>query len=135
MSALFQIQDWIIRGLEEKKPCQRAGTIAIDISKAFDSVNHNLLLKKISSTNLHSNIIRWLAVYLRGRKSRCQYLSATSTQRTVHLGMPQGSVLSPCLFNFFVIDIPTSATVPCMFADDFTMSEFDKNITNIEARL
>ena len=134
-TALFEIQDRIVRGFQEPKPCQRAATVAVDISKAFDSVDHNLLLEKLASSNLHSNIVRWLAAYLRGRKAKCTYLSATSSQRAMHLGVPQGSVLSPCLFSFFVVTIPTSANVASMFADDFSMTEFSPRIPDIEREL
>jgi hypothetical protein len=41
--------------------------VAIDVHKAFDGVDHTLLIQKITNTSLHSNIIRWLAAYIRGR--------------------------------------------------------------------
>ena len=95
----------------------------MDISKAFDSVNLNILLDKICGSPLHPNLIRWLGAYLRGRKAASLYKGEKSVQRTVHLGVPQGSVLSPALFSFFVASIPDCAEVSSMYADDFTMSE------------
>ena len=59
---------------------------------------------------LPSNVLRWLLCYLHGRSASCQYRQARSGFRSVGAGVPQGSVISPCLFNFFVSDYPTLQT-------------------------
>ena len=71
-----------------------------NFSKAFDTIPHDKLLSMISSTTLHSNLVRWLATYLHGRQAKCSYNSSLSKSRLVHLGVPQGGVISPHLFNF-----------------------------------
>ena len=133
-TAVYPIVNRIATAFNEVKPASRVATVAVDISKAFDSVDIDMLLSKIADSNLHPNLIRWLGTYLRGRKAVTLYEGKMSTQRTVHLGVPQGAVLSPALFSFFVSTIPSSAEVSCMFADDNTMSE-SGTVVEIERKL
>ena len=79
----------------------RTATMAIGLSKAFDTINHTKLIEAISATGLH-HIIRWLSAYMRGRIAACRYKDATSTYHAVRAGVPQGSMISPLLFKFFV---------------------------------
>ena len=76
--------------------------MAIDLSKAFDMVNHTKLISALSSTNLNHNTLRWLNAYLRGRVACCRYKDATSSKRFTRTGVPQDSCISPVLFNLFV---------------------------------
>jgi hypothetical protein len=64
ITALFPVVTNITIGFNEPKPASRTAMVSLDISKAFDAVNHDLLLQKISNTTLHSNITRWMAAYL-----------------------------------------------------------------------
>ena len=90
-----------------------------DLGKAFDVVDHHWLLKKIGYSDLHSNLKRWLVAYRRDRRVWVVYEGKLSKWRKVKMGVPQGSVLSPLLFNFFVNDIATSAEIDESYADDF----------------
>ena len=69
--------------------------MAVDFSKAFDTVNHTTLLSDIHNTTMEHNTIRWLTTYLRGRTSTCRYNNTSSKSYIIHTGVPQGSVLSP----------------------------------------
>ena len=81
--------------------------IAVDMSQAFDVVNHNQLIEKIiNNTEMPSIYIKFLANYMQGRKAYTIYNSARSKHRPFHSGVPQGGVLSPALFNLFMADIP-----------------------------
>ena len=122
-TAVFPIANRIATAFNEVKPASRVATVAVDISKAFNVVDINKLLDKIVSSNLHPNYIRWLGSYLKGRKAATLFRGKISCQCTVHLGVPQGSCLSPALFSFFVSTIPSSAEISSMFADDDTMSK------------
>ena len=122
-TALLPVVTKIAEGFNAIKPPSRSATVAIDISKAFDSVDHTLLLDQISHSTLHSNLVRWLAAYLRGRTASCHYLAAKSPLKIIHTGVPQGSVLSPSLFNYFVSDCPNVAELMTSYADDFTILE------------
>jgi hypothetical protein len=70
-----------------------------------------------------------------GRKASCIYHGAQSKFRTVHIGFPQGSVISPALFNFFVADFPEAPEELVSFADDFLVAASDPSLTVIEISL
>ena len=109
--------------------------MAIDISKAFETVDITLLLDQISRSDLHPNLIRWLAAYLRGRSAACIYQGARSHFKTLHIGVLQGSVLSPALFNFYVLDFPDMSELKVSFADDFTIAASSPDLHIIEEKL
>ena len=106
ISSLLKLSTKIAIGFNKQLPPARTLAAAIDFSKAFDCIPHNLLLTKISNSPLHNNIIRWLAAYLRGRMASCSYNFSFSKSYMVHTGVPQGSVISPILFNFYLSDLP-----------------------------
>ena len=119
-------------GFNQRKPPLRTATVAIDISKAFEWVDHTLLIDAVASTDLHHNLVRWTAAYLRGRQSQVTWQGISSNWRLVKTGVPQGSVLGPVLFNFFVSDCPVDSP---SYADDFTFSRSGVNIRDIKAEL
>ena len=86
-------------------------------------------------TTLPSNVLRWLSCYLHGRSASCQYRQARSSFRSVRAGVPQGSVISPCLFNFFVSNYPHTADLHCSYADDFTAVVSDHNTLAASQRM
>jgi hypothetical protein len=108
---------------------------AVDISKAFNAIDHTLLMKQICESSLHPNLVRWLAAYLRGRKAWCQYNSATSKSRILCFGVLQGLVLSPVIFNFFVSDCPYLAVILTSYADDFTLLDSDADLEALDRKL
>jgi hypothetical protein len=130
-TALLPIVTGIAIGFNSPKPARRTAVCALDISKAFDSIDHTLLIEQISSTTLHSNLVRWLAAYIRGRTARCSFGSVLSAPMIIRSGVPQGSVLSPCLFNFFVSDCPGGPDFLYSYADDFYVSASDPNLVNL----
>ena len=123
------------RALIKGSPPRRTVSLAIDFSKAFDTVPHDLLLERLMETTLLSNVLRWLSCYLHGRSASCQYRQARSGFRSIGAGVPQGSVISPCLFNFFVSDYPRTADLHCSYADDFTAVVSDHNILAASQRM
>ena len=122
-TALLPLTTSIAVGFNQNKPASRTAAVAIDYAKAFDSVDHPILLSKISDSQLHANIIRWLACYIRGRTASCHYLNAAAPKRIIRSGVPQGAVLSPTLFNFFLHDCPITSPVMTSYADDVTIAD------------
>ena len=103
---------------------QMVGALLLDMSKAFDTVPHQMLLAELEKIGCGLDSLRWFHDYLTNRKQMVVLDSKTTNWQTVGRGVPQGSCLSPLLFNIFVRELPancTSATV--QFADDVTHSE------------
>jgi hypothetical protein len=123
-----------LNSFNQNKPPTRTVVVALDISIAFDSVDHTLLLQQISDTAINSNVVRWLAAYLQRRTAFCLYQSCKSPSMIIHSGVPQGSVLSPSLFNFFVSDFPF-LTLSDSFADDFYVGESSSDSSVLTAAL
>ena len=109
--------------------------VALDISKAFDAVDHTLLLQQLSESDINSNVVRWLAAYLRGRSASCLFQSRKSPSMIIHSGVPQGSVLSPSLFNFFISDFPLQASITSSYADDFHVGESSPDLSLLTSAL
>ena len=134
-SALLPLATSIYRGFNERKPPMRTIAVAIDLSRAFDMVNHNILLEKLSNSPLNSNIVRWLSAFLHGRHQAVIHNGVQSKFKQNCRGVPQGAVLSPTLFNFYVADFPEIECNVTTFADDITLYVTAVDIEESEAKL
>ena len=81
-------------------PPVRTITVALDMSKAFDTINIHTLIRKLLQTKIPCTIIKFIANYIKKHKAYTTYRNHTSSQRQFKTGVPQGSVPSPTLFNF-----------------------------------
>ena len=109
--------------------------MAVDFSKAFDTVDHVALLSCLLDSSMDSNSIRWICAYLRGRTASCSYNRKESAGVHVRQGVPQGSVLSPALFNHYVASYPQTAEQSTSYADDFTAFATDPQYERAAAHL
>ena len=97
---------------------QQFDTIFLDFSKAFDSVPHNLLLKKPCTFSVNGSFLKWFQEYLHNRKQCVLFQGHHSGFKNVVSCVPQGSILGPLLFIMYINDISTTDdTIVSTYAD------------------
>ena len=102
--------------------------VFLDLQKAFDTVNHTILLQKLEHYGIRGNVLSWFQSYLTGRSQYVSVNGHVSTTLPIVCGVPQGSVLGPLLFLIYVNDLASVSKVLkfYLFADD-TSIYFDSN--------
>lgn len=118
----------------------------IDFKKAFDTLDHKLIIKRLAELNLHSSVLQWFTSYLSNRSQTTLVNNLRSSEEPISTGVPQGSILGPLLFIIYVnklTSVPTNSSI-LMYADDTviylpidkkfdqqTLTSFQKDLNDI----
>lgn len=141
--AVYKYMREIIKILENK---QYGIGILLDMTKAYDKVQHNILLNKLYGIGIRGTALNWFASYLQDRQQyvEIEYYdyntkeiqTIRSESKTVNASIPQGSVVGCLLFLIYINDLPKVIKEPCvLFADDISLLTSCKNGTNIHNKL
>ena len=115
----------------------KVGALFIDLSKAFDTLDHSLLLAKLIAYSFDNNSLSFVRSYLTNRIQRCKIENHFSNWREITTGVSQGSIFGPLLFNIFISDIClfVESSNVCNYADDNTLFTFGKTFEEVTRKL
>ena len=109
----------------------------LDLKKAFDTLDHSILLYKLETYGIRGICLKWFRSYLTNRKQRVEVNGVSSGWRNISCGVPQGSILGPLLFLVYINDLPRScpSTEVLLFADDTNLTAINCQINNLQSDL
>ena len=129
---------WSKNGKKKKKMDQKGyeGAVSMDLSKAFDTMNHDLLLAKPQVYGFDRDLLEVLQSYLSNRYQRTKINKSFSLRSKIAFGVTKGSTLGPLLVNIYINDLfcMTELTV-CNFADDTTFHPCDSSLEDLINRI
>ena len=132
--ALMVLTDKLIKSLENGK---FVIGVFLDFSKAFDTVDHAILLSKLSHYGIRGSALQWFQSYLSNRKQYVTYNGVSSPVNDITCGVPQGSILGPLLFLLYINDLRhvCSSTTSILFADDINLFKSGNDLNKMQDEL
>ena len=133
-TALVGVIDRWLKAMNEDS---MVGVVMVDFKKAFDLVDHKLLLQKLKHYRLSNETLSWFSSYLLGRKQKVSFGNFLFEEENIKNGVPQGSILGPLLFLLFINDLPlyTDKVATDLYADDTTLYTTANSIAEIKNKL
>ncbi|PIK46418.1 hypothetical protein BSL78_16704 [Apostichopus japonicus] len=134
-TALSYVVDDILSNMDGA--CGRknyTGILFLDFKKAFDTVDHDILLDKLRSYGVVDSALDWFGSYLAGRYQIVQIENQYSDMMGIAFGVPQGSIIGPLLFSIYINDLPsaTSESQAILYADDTAVIYSSEKISEIQ---
>ena len=133
-TALVNMVDSWLNAMDNGK---MIGVVLVDFKKAFDLVDHQILLNKLEIYGIKDDTLSWFSTYVTSRKQQVSINNCKSDFRQISYGVPQGSILGPLLFLLFINDLPlhTNSVFTDLYADDTTLYDIQDSMEQIENNL
>ena len=133
-TALSSFADEVLLNMVKGHICS---AVFLDLTKAFDTVDHGILMSKLSSVGVSTSALEWFTSYLSNRKQRTSCENELSEALPVTFGVPQRSILGSLLLLVYVNELPTviEHSEVSLYADDTVLYWFSKEPHQLESKL
>jgi hypothetical protein len=134
-TCLVELTNLLYMNMERRR---YSGIASLDLSKAYDSISHSLLLHKLAHLGLGEDCIKWTKSYLNNRRQRTKFKQHLSDEETITSGIPQGSIIGPVLFICFTNDLAEVFGDEChmiSYADDTQLIVEARNLNQLKVKI